>query len=359
MATDPAFKVSLIAIPYRHSSFGDSEYRDAGMSAYFNENGYDFRYGYNKEKDEWLDLKDLAPDYVFFQTPYDYQFPYSYTAKHVSTYAQICYIPYYGILVFRGEVESITHPHSFFRNVNHVFLGNKYEKKDLIVNLREKVRGINIHVTGSPLTDRVLQCDYNKLYARKSIKKCILWTPRWNTSEGICHFFDYKDHLIKLAENNLNINLIFRPHPLCFQNFLTTGEMTKSSLDEFRLRFDNLVNARIDETEDYLESFANSDILITDVSSIMVDYFVTGKPIIYTHKIDTFNHFASHISKGFYWVANQSELDETLQMLLTGADPLKEKRLSITRQLFPRVKKDATSIIIDTLKKNVGMMIKN
>ena len=66
----------------------------------------------------------------------------------------------------------------------------------------------------------------------------------------------------------------------------------------------------------------------------MVDYFMTGKPIIYTHKTDLFNDFGKKIAEGFYWVRNWDELKKTIEMLKSGNDPLKEKRREIIKSEF-------------------------
>jgi CDP-glycerol glycerophosphotransferase (TagB/SpsB family) len=77
-----------------------------------------------------------------------------------------------------------------------------------------------------------------------------------------------------------------------------------------------------------------SDILISDFSSMMVEYFATGKPIIYTHRTNLFNEYGIMLSEGLYWVQNIRELDETISMLLSGKDPLRKRREELMNVLF-------------------------
>ena len=73
---------------------------------------------------------------------------------------------------------------------------------------------------------------------------------------------------------------------------------------------------------------------MSDTSSFIADYFTTGKPIIYCHKVDTFNELSKKMSEGFYWVNNWGELKQVLDNLKNGKDELKEKRLQILKELF-------------------------
>ncbi len=352
---NPAFKTTLVCVPYRHSSFGDREFHDGGMETRLIEQGFEYISGYNREKKEWLDLQDLAPDYVFFQTPYDHQFPYEYTSECVSAYARVCYVPYLGILIFKGEVEEITHPLSFFKNLSLVLVGNSDERNDLLKRFHGVLKTNQVVVTGSPMLDAILHtdspnsCAWNK--ERSECTKRILWTPRWRTEEGNCHFFDYKDYFFNLAGGNENVDYLFRPHPLCLQNFASTGELPQADQDKMLEEFDRLPNAKIDSSGDYRDTFLTSDILVSDMSSMMAEYFITGKPIIYSHRVDHFNEFGTKLAQGYYWVRNQTELDETLKMLLRGEDPLRETRIKIIEKMFFLPEEGASAQISKELEK--------
>ena len=105
-----------------------------------------------------------------------------------------------------------------------------------------------------------------------------------------------------------------------------TGELPIAEATKYKERYKRIQNANIDNSKKYLEVFYSSDFIISDMSSILVDYFLTEKPIIYCHKTNQFNEFGSKIAEGFYWVHNWEELKRTIEMLKNGDDPLKEKR---------------------------------
>jgi CDP-Glycerol:Poly(glycerophosphate) glycerophosphotransferase len=354
LRSDTCFKVSIVSAPYRHSIYGDDDFRDGGMAEFLKNNQIDAIEGYNKTNKQWLDLQDISPDYVFFQTPYDWQFPLLYTSEYISLFSRICYVPYFGILLYKGEVEKITHPPSFFRNVNIAFVSNASEREDLLSKFPDILSSKQVVVAGSPMLDYALGAVTAKGYAwkrnNKSNVKRILWTPRWRTSEGNCHFFDYKDYLLELANMRDDIDILFRPHPLCLPNFLATGEFPKEKQDEMFERVARMPNAGIDQSGDYQDTFLSSDILVSDMSSMLGEYFVTGKPIVYTHRVDSFNEFGAKLAKGFYWVRNQTELDEILQQLMRGEDPLKLTRQELIKKMFFVPRGGASNFIRNCLK---------
>lgn len=119
---------------------------------------------------------------------------------------------------------------------------------------------------------------------------------------------------------------ILRP----FLNWNRTGEFPKKEADAYQKIYAEADNMSIDAEKSYFNTIFNSDCLISDTSSFIADYFTTGKPIIYCHKVDTFNELSKKMSEGFYWVHNWEELKKVLDDLKNGKDILKERRLAIT-----------------------------
>lgn len=145
---------------------------------------------------------------------------------------------------------------------------------------------------------------------------------------------------------------MFRPHPQAFLNWVATGELSENELAQYKEAFNELPNAKIDDTKEYLTTFYSSDCMVTDISSIVAEYFLTGKPIIYCHKKDCFNDFSRKLSEGFYWVKNWNELEKTLEMLKSGSDPLNEKRQKLIKEAFYIPESGAGTTIKDLIKKD-------
>lgn len=338
MDIDLDFSPLVISLPYRHPTLPEGQYKDAGMLEFCIQRKIKAVQGYDKKRDEWLNPVTLVPDYVFFQSPY-HLFPPMWSVERLSTIARVCHIPY-GITIFRGKIYDVVHPAKFFRFISLFFKENSLSIK--LFTDRFMAQGWFDH-------NKVILSGYPKLdYLNESHEIChniwrhgtnkdikrILWTPRWTTSEGACHFFNYKDFFSSFCKDHPNVEFVFRPHPLCLQNFLKTGELTRNDLEHLKAEYENSFNMTLDETGDYRDTFLTSDILITDISSLMTEYYVTGKPIIYTHCVDMFNDLGRQLSEGFYWVKSSIDLERTLEMLISGNDPLKKKRTKILKTLF-------------------------
>jgi len=338
MADDQNFSPLVIALPYKHSTLLDGQYKDAGMYEFCESQNIKVIRGYNREKNEWLNPVSLMPDYVFFQTPYDL-FPLVWSIEQISMMARICYVPYGGC-IYAGEVEEIVNPISFFHHVNIVFKENLYTKNKFEQRFKDKpwFYDKSIFISGCPKLDFLVgDRSYAGLLWRRGLQKNvkrILWTPRWHTSEGNCHFFDYKQFFIDFCMSHQFVDFIFRPHPLSLQNFVKTGELSLRELELMESLYENSSNMTIDKDGGYADTFMTSDILVSDMSTILFEYFATGKPIIYTHRVDHFNELGKKLSEGFYWATNTSELNTTLEMLISGNDPLKVKRDEIRKSLM-------------------------
>ena len=319
-------------------------------------NGIDFVYGYDKHNKEWIDLQKLFPDYIFFQTPYDSQFPYIYSAAYVSLFAKICYVPYYGTLLYKGVVDKITHPVNYFKYVSFYFVPHEEEQKALVNKFLGILRQDQIVISGMPKIDYIMNDLPNKSSEWKrglnSNVIRILWNTRWRTNEGNCHFFDYKDYFLNFTKVHPEVDFLFRPHPLSFHNFLKSGELSQAEYDDMILTYNQSPNAKIDFSNDYRNTVLTTDIFVSDMSSILYEFFMTGKPVIYTHRVDGFNDFASKLAVGFYWVRNQNELNEKLLMLLHGDDPLKPIRQKLIKELLLNSRVGASLLIKETLRKD-------
>lgn len=338
LVNDSEFNPIVVALPYKHGTLPDGQYKDDGVFTFLQEIGVNVIRGYDNEKDEWLDPATLKPDYVFYQTPYNF-FPESWLVRSVSMIAQVCYFPY-ATSLFRGEVDETVHPVSFFRFTSKFFIESSLCEKNLISRLKKeswfsKERFV---ISGYPKFDYLTeQSQLSGKAWRRGIRedvRRVLWTPRWNTGEGNCHFFDYKDYFIDFCSKHQNVDFIFRPHPLCLQNLIKTGELSGNDLEAMEFKYSNSQNMALDRNAMYQDTFLSSDILVSDISSMLLEFFATGKPLIYTHRVDVFNELGKKLSEGFYWVRNATELTDTLEMLIAGNDPLKEKRKEIIKSLL-------------------------
>ena len=278
-----------------------------------------------------VDLASLKPDYVFHSVPYEHFYPEHLTPAAVWRYARLCYVPYVGQLIYSSVVAETTHHARYFRLLRLAFLADEGEKERLLRNYPWPGYKAGIMVVGSPHAESVAAAVKN-LAAPRSGRPQVLWTPRWNTNEGNCHFFDHKDLLMEMCERG-EIALTFRPHPLCLLHLLATGELSQEEHDRYLARITRCPYAKIDETGDYLKALDEHEVFVSDMSSVLGDAFLTGKPVIYTHRVNHLNELGRFMAEGFYWAETPFELSSRLRSLAEGEDPLQEKR-SVLLQAF-------------------------
>ncbi len=332
------FRATLIATPYHHSTFGDNLFHDGGMASCFEQLGYPYLKGRDDSTGEWLDLRRLEPDYVFYQVPYNEFYPEAFHSCMVSAYAMICYSPYYGVAHGFGNNGGI-YPEDFFSTITHWFICAKEELDEMtffrpslfpFVSTRAHIVGFLRHETWREfLSSHPPQ--------KKGCGKTFLWTPRWETKGGICHFLLFQKALMNLVETHSDFHLILRPHPLMFQNLRQTGELPEREYLALRDWFDRHENAEIDDSGNYNETFLRADVLISDSSSMLANWACTGKPIIHTEsKGHHLRFFGATLAPAFYQTHSLQELLDRILSFLRGEDPLVEKRAEVISSIFPK-----------------------
>ena len=150
-----------------------------------------------------------------------------------------------------------------------------------------------IYVTGQARTDVMFdnskQENITKELKIDTSKQIVIYTPTYKKRlknidvktayDNIFYLKDYSDQdFLKFLEQN-NILLIIKPHPFEQEEF--KNNIKKSTLS-------NNENVRILYDEDFIkndlmlnEIFALSDLMISDFSSVTIDYSMLNKPILY------------------------------------------------------------------------------
>ena len=296
------------------------------------------------------DWGSLKPDYVFHSVPYEHFYPDHLGPEKVSAYARLCYVPYVGQLIYASGVAETTHHAKYFQLVRMAFLADEWEKQRLLEHHKGDSRREGIKVVGSPHAE-LIAGSLRKPSSKLSHPPLVLWTPRWNTDEGNCHFFDYKEPLLEMGELG-QIALTFRPHPLCLPHLLKTGQLSRAEHDLYLERLDRCQFTRLDQDGDYLKSINDHEVFVSDMSSVLGDAFLTGKPVVYTHRVDHFNELGRFMSEGFYWVRTKDELVERLRLLSAGDDPLKGKRAELLDIFNKQRPAGSASRILEHIRKD-------
>ena len=339
-ARDPFFETLLVTVPQLDLIREDGSY-DSAIDTFFA--SYHPIRGYDQKTGSFLDLETLAPDIVFFQQPYDIMRPVCSYSDRVSAYAKIGYVCYFS--AFSDELESdeaagSCYPCGFFQHISYFFAQNESEAQYVSQRFKPKPRQLKILTTGYPKYDGLDQYigSNSSVWSFPDAKNTfrILWTPRWTTNENNCHFFDYKDHWFDYCKEYPDTDFVFRPHPQAWLEWEKTGEFSPEAHEQLEECIAKTVNMNLDQSSEYLSTMYSSDVLVTDLSSLILQYYLTEKPIIFCYRENGRFGYSkdSMIGKSMYWAENWNEVNDYLTMLKEGRDPLKEFRKKVIRDIF-------------------------
>ena len=131
--------------------------------------------------------------------------------------------------------------------------------------------------------------------------------------------------------------------------------MTEKEVDDYKSMCASKGNIRFDTEKEYTDTFWKTDFMVTDISGIIIEYFITGKPIIFcTSEVEHHENLTEAYQKileGCYIARNKDELEECINNLLNGKDTLLEKRKEIIEQFIDR-KMTSSEKIVNVLEED-------
>ncbi len=304
---------------------------------------------------EWKSLEALDFDYLIYGHPYNGYMPKAYRSSETSKFTRII-ISSYGSVIAKEFLK--IRPRDFFRDVYCCYAHMEEERQYNYMQFKAN------HDAGLQYTKFLgspdLEDFYNKrmnsddVWGETKNNFKVIWTPRWTVDEkvGGSNFFRYNGFLMDYAMKHRHIDFVFRPHPMAFDNFISLGLMSEQDVSAYKLRCEEESNVVLDNSKDYVATFWKSSVLVTDMSTIIVEYFITGKPIVFCETEHQEIHFLKYFEemlKCCYVVKNENELNDILDSLANGDDPKREQRLDTMQKIFGDSYKSATKRIIEDI----------
>ena len=338
---DPRFSATMIVVP-PYDQINQSVETDY-TNNYFLANYPEAIKAY--QNNSWIAI-DNHYDYVFYQRPYDHYLPMPLRSRTAVKVTKCCYIPYgyTGSDAFNGGSTN----RIFFRNL---YLGFP-ESAHMAQAFKKRYRGKEARSL-----HKICFCGFPALtpyFNLKPTNECrrILWTPRWSYAPQIggSHFLEYKETIINFKKESPEVGVTFRPHPLLFGEMVSSALMSKQEVNVF-LEYIAKNGITYDNGCPIFETLQNTDILITDYSSVIIQFFLTGRPIVYCESDIVLNDDFKRLAEGMYIVHNEEELIVAMKSLSKGIDPLRARRQKIIAELR-KEHEDATSRIIETVLKD-------
>ena len=303
-----------------------------------------------------FDLKILKPDYVFYLSPYEERRPFpSFRVNDVVKFAKVCMITYGANLANNVVNRLLDDYKDFWRNVYFVFASAETSKQIFA----EKFPNRRVEFLGYP----ALQTYYQMENTPATVKR-VMWTPRWISSAkneeriGGSHFVKYKDNFLALKKTfGDKIDLIFRPHTNLFYTLIKNKILSKEKIQDYLKRLQDNGIAYNNTAADLDKTVRAVDIFISDYSSMLLEFFLTGKPIIYCEfkAAEPFAEYKEMFS-AMYVARSWKDVERYLADLMAGNDPLFDRRRELAQKLYAP-HEDATEKIIGRLVQDFNQSI--
>lgn len=310
------FNITIVACP--HVGHEDLKtISSTEISKFLTENDIENIDCYNNKTGKILDLKTLNPDYVFYLKPYNYYLPDEYNSKYIKTYSKICSIPYGSIMINYDKNYEIMCKNEFYDDVYKVF-----NESNLIdgLNYQNKIKTI-----GYLKLDKYFY--YNKKSIDLRIKNdnfTVIWKPRWTLESYESHFFEYIEEFIKIVKEYPDIIFKIYFHPLF--EYKIDNKNLRENFNNYISKLSFYPNFKRLEGQNFLDEVLNADIFISDHSSTLVEFALTGKPYIFCKSDITPNKLGKIIIDNSYIADNRVSFRKNIINLINGKDYKENKR---------------------------------
>jgi len=306
---------------------------------FFTDKGMNCVYAWDTKNNRALNLKDFAPQIVFYQQPW--YLPKIQMPDKVCKFALTCYVPYfvpnYGIM----NMDYFDFHKFLFRN----YVLNKDWEKIYQDYAGEDYCG-NIRAIGHTMLDKIylnkdknVDADTDK---EKESPDYIIYAPHWSVpfpgnenDENYGTFLSNYKLILNYAQNHPEFNWVFKPHPTLKLALKRTGLFTENDIENYYREWEKIATPCY--SSNYMDIFLESKVLITDCGSFLVEYFCTGKPVVHllSDKCKVVPPLPSRkIFDTFYKVRNAGEFYNSLDTLLQrNNDYKKEERLKVLKEL--------------------------
>lgn len=309
--------------------------------------------GYDVEQNRYLELKDEY-SILFFCNPYKHLVhPYHEIEYFLKKNTLPIYASYgFAALAFWNEVIA-TDFYSYLwkacietpANLKHLKKQSVIKGKNGIVTGYIKADGLADVIPSERERKRILICPHHTVWGWKTL--------------NISNFLTYAELFVKLPEIFPDIDFVFRPHPLLFDNLKAHKIWTQRQIDDYMKRLLSHQNMVYDNSGDYYRQFVDSDAMIHDCGSFIGEYLYTEKPCCYMikSKEETYNGLVPLgkmcMDQHYHAEKEQDIIDFINNVVIEGNDTLKEQRVEFVRNELKANYPHAAETLINAIKKEI------
>jgi len=181
------------------------------------------------------------------------------------------------------------------------------------------------------------------------------WSPL-----NISNFRTYAEQILELPRRYPDIDFVFRPHPMLFDNLRKNKLWTEAQIQQYLDTIERTPNMTYSVEGDYMELFVNSDAMIHDCSSFIGEYLFTEHPCCYMFKPETkmdevYTPLGMKCLENYYPAHSWQDVTDFIDsVVLGGQDPMKAQREQFVRKTlkigYPNGAKNVVKMILDAIE---------
>ena len=286
--------------------------------------------GYDINNNKFIDASEYF-DIIYFANPYDSMVNELHSIKYLSQKNILPIYLSYGCYVDKYSYQEVM-PLLELSLCWKIFADNKYTFNDY--KNYELIHGKNVILSGYAKMDSLIKYQKNT-----TDKKIIIIAPHHTISMQLLplsNFLHNYNFIIELAKKYPQVQFIFRPHPLLFTNMVNEGYWTKDQVNQYIKKLQSL-GMIYSVGGDYLDIFVQSDAIIHDCSSFIVEYLYTNKPCCFFAKKNYKNILSTlgkKCLKHYYIAFNQDQICTFIDHVINNKTDILAKK----REIFVRKK---------------------
>ena len=357
---DPRFHVYIFLNPFANFTKQQRIEQLQTMRAYFDERKMEY-VDYELEAGKpMIDIRSVVdPDIIFYTQPYGGVMEETRRCFHFYD-KLLCYVPY-AFLPRRQEM--------LYKRTFNTYAWKLYYQTDLMKEYAKSVnrnKAPNVVVAGYPGADDYLtppKRDPWKVKDRN--KKRIIWAPHYSIIENVgffhaSYFLEMASFMQALAiEYADRITIAFKPHPALYSFLCHHPDWGEKKAKDYYNFWSKNDNTQL-ETLEFVDLFKESDALIHDCGSFLIDYLYFGKPALYDNpNIDQAKADADELGvrayDAHYRIKTLADIRSFIDdVVIGGNDPMAPVRKEVFDTfLRPKDGKTASQFIYDDIVNSI------
>ncbi|MDY6143828.1 MAG: hypothetical protein SPI14_06470 [Arcanobacterium sp.] len=287
-------------------------------------------------------LRMINPHIVFRQSQWDVDVPPAFSIWQLMDW-RVCLIPYELMNLIdnpeNGDGTDSAIDSAFHKNAWMIFVANEALAHKAQQGV-PALAGRQFRVTGHPKADVLRSM---KDAAREP--EChftVLWSAHHSIGDDWTRFGTFPHAwkvMAQLAQSHPSWHIVFSPHP-ALVSMLDAAQppLSKAEVQEFWSVWKDLPNTSVIGGGGYESVFVDSDVLLTDGLSWLLEYQFMEKPVVFIEREGhrPFNEFGRRVLDGVHTIHHADEIPHVLETIKHGNTPnLVAQQRKVVDELLP------------------------